>query len=114
MMDSRSLIPERLGGADYDGDMIKTISDPLLNRCVARNYGENYENAGNLPLLKIPVAETILADAQNRKARFETVKATFSSRVGQISNAALRRSIIAYDENSSAEERAGKRRHWRS
>ena len=105
MVDSRSLIPERLGGADYDGDMIKTISDPLMNRCIARNYGENYENEGNLPLLKIPAAEPILADAQDWQARFETVKATFSSRVGQISNAALRRSIIAYDENSTAEER---------
>ena len=106
MVDSRSLIPERLGGADYDGDMIKTISDPLMNRCVARNYGGNYENEGNLPLLKIPAAEPILADAQDWKARFETVKATFSSRVGQISNAALRRSIIAYDENTTAEEKA--------
>ena len=105
MVDSRSLIPERLGGADYDGDMIKTISDPLMNRCVARNYGENYENEGNLPLLKIPAAEPILTDAQDWKARFETVKATFSSRVGQISNAALRRSIIAYDENTTAEEK---------
>ena len=105
MVDSRSLIPERLGGADYDGDMIKTISDPLMNRSVARNYGDNYENEGNLPLLKIPSAEPILADAQDWQARFETVKATFSSRIGQISNAALRRSIIAYDENSTAEER---------
>ncbi|MBQ8238264.1 MAG: hypothetical protein IJZ39_08985, partial [Oscillospiraceae bacterium] len=105
MVDSRSLIPERLGGADYDGDMIKTISDPLMNRCVARNYGNNYENEGNLPLLKIPAAEPILADVQDWKARFETVKATFSSRVGQISNAALRRSIIAYDENTTAEEK---------
>ena len=105
MVDSRTLIPERLGGADYDGDMIKTISDPLMNRCVARNYDGNYENDGNLPLLKIPSAEPILADAQDWKARFETVKATFSSRVGQISNAALRRSIIAYDENTTAEEK---------
>ena len=105
MVDSRTLIPERLGGADYDGDMIKTISDPLMNRCVARNYDGNYENDGNLPLLKIPSAEPILADAQDWKARFETVKATFSSRVGQISNAALWRSIIAYDENTTAEEK---------
>ena len=105
MVDSHSLIPERLGGADYDGDMIKTISDPLMNRCVVRNYGDNYENEGNLPLLKIPAAEPILADAQDWKARFETVRATFSSRVGQISNAALRRSIIAYDENTTAEEK---------
>ena len=110
MVDSHSLIPERLGGADYDGDMIKTISDPLMNRCVARNYGDNYENEGNLPLLKIPAAEPLYADAQDWRARFETVKATFSSRVGQISNAALRRSIIAYDENSTDAEREQCRR----
>ena len=99
MVDSRSLIPERLGGADYDGDMIKTISDPLLNRCVARNYGGSFENSSNLPLLKIPAAEPLLQDAQDWQARFAVVKSTFSSRVGQISNAALRRSIFAYDEN---------------
>ncbi len=100
MVDSRSLIPERLGGADYDGDMIKTISDPLLNRCVARNYGENFENSSNLPLLKIPAVEPLQQDAQDWQARFAVVKSTFSSRVGQISNAALRRSILAYDENT--------------
>ena len=33
------------------------------------------------------------------------VRGTFSSRVGQICNAALDRSIIAYNENSDAEER---------
>ena len=37
--------------------------------------------------------------------RFVTVRDTFSSRVGQICNAAFDRSIIAYDENSDAEER---------
>ena len=30
MVDSNMLAAERLGGADYDGDMIKTISDPIL------------------------------------------------------------------------------------
>ena len=103
MVDSRFLIPERLGGADFDGDMVKTIADPLMNRCVARNGGE-------LPLLKIPSAEPVLADSKDWKARFETVKSTFSSRVGQISNAALRRSILAYDENSTSEERERCRR----
>lgn len=38
----------------------------------------------------------IVSDAQDWEARFETVKNTFSSRVGQISNAALNRSILAY------------------
>ncbi len=105
MIDSRSLIPERLGGADFDGDLVKTISDPILNRCVARNYGGNFDNDSNLPLLKIPAADPILQDAQDWKARLETIKSTFSSRVGQISNAALRRSVIAYNENVQSEEK---------
>ena len=100
MVDSRSLIPERLGGADFDGDMIKTVADPLLNRCVQRNYTDG----SYLPLLKIPTAEPLLSDANDWYARFLTVKSTFSSRVGQISNAALRSGIIAYDENTSVVE----------
>ena len=104
MVDSRSLISERLGGADYDGDMVKTIADPLMNKCVLRSYSD-----GVPPVLKIPAADPIISDADDWKARFETVKSTFSSRVGQISNAALRSGIIAYDENKTAEERASAR-----
>ncbi len=106
MVDSRSLIPERLGGADYDGDMVKTIADPLLNGCVKNNY----DMYGAPPLLKIPAAEPLISDAKDLKARFETVKNTFSSRVGLISNAALRRGIVAYDENSDSAERDQARR----
>ena len=105
MVDSRSLIPDRLGGADYDGDMVKTIADPLVNNCVRKGY----ENTASLPVLKIPSADPIIADANDWYARMETVKSTFSSRVGQISNAALRRGIIAYDENSQSDERAASR-----
>lgn len=98
MVDSRSLIPERLGGADFDGDMVKTIADPLINKCVLRSSTE-------LPLLKIPTAEPLIADANDWYERFVTVKNIFSSRIGQISNAALSRGIIAYDENTDAEEK---------
>jgi len=105
MVDSRSLIPDRLGGADYDGDMVKTIADPLVNNCVHKGY----DNTAPLPVLKIPSADPIIADANDWKARMETVKSTFSNRVGQISNAALRRGIIAYDENSQSDERAASR-----
>ena len=38
MVDPESLAAQRLGGADFDGDMIKTIADNLLNECVKRNY----------------------------------------------------------------------------
>ena len=112
MVDSTMLAAERLGGADYDGDMIKTIADPILNECVRRNYeapqngaDDELSNEANIPLLMIPSAEPLIRNADDWEARFEVVRGTFSSRVGQICNAALDRSIIAYNENSDAEER---------
>lgn len=112
MVGYTSLAAERLGGADYDGDMIKTISDPILNECVKRNIHHDpprpqsiFSRSHNLPLLMIPAAQPQIRSADDWEARFETVRSTFSSRVGQICNAALDRSIIAYNENSDAEER---------
>ena len=114
MVDSRSLIPERLGGADYDGDMVKIIAEPIVNSCISRNLGNDmtsyylkdpYTYSYNIPLLKIPSEEPELKDAKDWEARYETVKNTFSSRVGQICNAAFNRSIIAYDENSTSENK---------
>lgn len=112
MVGYTSLAAERLGGADYDGDMIKTISDPILNECVERNIHHDpprlrsvFSRSHNLPLLMIPTAQPQIRNADDWEARFETVRSTFSSRVGQICNAALDRSIIAYNENSDAEER---------
>ena len=106
MVDSRSLIAERLGGADYDGDMIKTIADPLINTCVLRGY----KDGAVLPVLKIPAAEPLIADAGDWKARFETVKVTFSNRVGLISNTALRSGIIAYNESTDSTGREQSRK----
>ncbi len=106
MIDPRILAAERLGGADYDGDMIRTISEPLVNECVSRNYASaDLDHRSNIPLLKIPTAEPQIQRFNDDVARFETIRNTFSSRIGQISNAALDRSIIAYNENSTAEER---------
>ena len=109
MVDSTMLAAERLGGADYDGDMIKTIADPIVNQCVRKNYQYDLygdlDNNSNLPFLKIPSIQARVQDAKDWRARFQTVRDTFSSRVGQISNAALARSVIAYNENSQAEER---------
>ena len=106
MVDAGMLAAERLGGADYDGDMVKTIADPVLNRCVRRNYELGHiDNWDNLPLLLIPSEEPVIRDANDWHDRFVTVRDTFSSRVGQICNAAFDRSVVAYDENSTAEER---------
>lgn len=78
--------------------MVKTIADLLINQCVIRSSTE-------LPLLKIPTAEPLISDANDWYARFVTVRNTFSSRVGQISNAALNRGVLAYDENTTSEDK---------
>lgn len=109
MIPSHTMTAERLGGADFDGDMVKTIADPIVNRCVRRNYDslphDPLNNRWNLPLLKIPTETAQVRSADDWMARFETVRNTFSSRIGQICNAALDRSTIAYNENSDTEER---------
>ena len=105
MVEAEMLAAERLGGADFDGDMVKTIADPLLNECVRRNYGYSLNNLSNLPLLYIPSEDPVIRDANDWHDRFITVRDTFSSRIGQICNAAFDRSIVAYDESLSDEER---------
>src|SRR5699024_10362880 len=109
MVSADSLAAERLGGADYDGDLIKTIADPILNRCVKRNYDydvhQQLSNNANLPLLKIPSLSAPKSDANDWQARFQTVENTFAARIGQICNAALDRSVIAYNNHADPEER---------
>lgn len=107
MVPDNSDIPMRLAGADFDGDMVKTIADRIIISYLytKESEPEYYGKSDNpLPLLFIPTEEPIISDAKDWVARFETVKNTFSSRVGQISNAALNRSILAYDENAKGKK----------
>lgn len=90
--------------------MVKVIREPVICESIASHYKaatrkseDRFSNRNNLPLLSIPTAESQLRDANDLHARFEAVKSTFSSRVGQISNAALDRSILAYDENADTD-----------
>lgn len=109
MVDAGMLAAERLGGADYDGDLVRTIANPILNACVQRNYEyEQYgilSNNANLPLLMIPSMASPKQDPGDWYARFVTVKNTFSARIGQICNAALDRSVLAYNEKTDSKLR---------
>ena len=109
MVDAKMLAAERLGGADYDGDLVRTISDPILNACVRKNYQYQFtkklSNEANIPLLMIPSLASKAQSPRDWHARFETVKNTFSSRIGQICNAALDRSVIAYNEDIDEKKR---------
>ena len=109
MVDAKMLAAERLGGADYDGDLVRTIADPILNACVRKNYQyaftKRLSNEANIPLLMIPSLASKRQSPRDWHARFETVKNTFSSRIGQICNAALDRSVIAYNEDIDEKKR---------
>ena len=86
--------------------MIKTISDPIVNECVKRNYfSGSIDHSFNIPLLYIPAEDPVLRDADNWYDRFVTVRDTFSNRIGHLCNTAFDRSVIAYDENLTAEEK---------
>ena len=104
MVEPWSLIAERLGGADYDGDMVKVIYEPVICESIASHYKaaaektmDNFSNRNNLPLLSIPTAE-LIHNAHDWYASFDAIRNTFSSRVGD-TNAALDRSMLAYDES---------------
>ena len=109
MVSADTLSAERLGGADYDGNLIKTIADPILNRCVKRNYEydvyQKLSNNTNLPLLKIPSLSAPQSGAGDWRARFCTVGNTFAARIGQICNAAMDRTVVAYSVSADPEER---------
>ena len=57
-------------------------------------------NQTNLPLLIIPSMASVPQNPRNQHDRYITVKSTFSARIGQICNAALDRSVIAYNEKT--------------
>ena len=105
MVDVESMAAQRLGGADYDGDMVKIIADPIVERCVERHYHFFRNWTDSIPFLLIPSEDAVIRDANDWHDRFITVRDTFSTRIGQICNAAFQRSIIAYDENSDAKDR---------
>ena len=63
MVDPESLAAQRLGGADFDGDMIKTIADNMLNECVKRNY--EYEDLNDRSNLAILMMKTTPRNAKN-------------------------------------------------
>jgi hypothetical protein len=68
---------------DFDGDKIKTIAEPLMNSCVTRNYrGLHFDyTSAQIPVLHIPSATPQILDANDWKARFETVRSTFDERI---------------------------------
>lgn len=77
-----------LGGADFDGDLVKCVIDPDIVNAVEVGCYKNGER--NLPIIQIPAASGAKKKpVDGYKMDYETIRDTFSSRVGEISNATI-------------------------
>ena len=89
-----SLAPMALGGADFDGDLVKVITDLNVVRAVRRGvYDEKRVRA--LPVISIPSPGGSEKSAA-KNVDVDTIADTFSSRVGSISNTAVRLGMKEY------------------
>lgn len=77
-----------LGGADFDGDLVKGIIDQVVVTAVEDGCYEKGKRT--LPVIQIPSPPPpVEKPVNNYKIDYKTIKDTFSSRIGQISNATI-------------------------
>lgn len=103
MVGYKSLDPQALGGADFDGDIVNVISDKtvvnavLSGAYIKKSDGKFYER--KLPIISIPSAsdnDSTYGCHYSKSSYYKTVKNTFSNKIGQISNLALRLGQVEY------------------
>lgn len=106
MVSYQSLAPMVLGGADFDGDMVKVIS----NRTIVKAVERGKEKCGEIVV--IPSASEGLVYTP-KQVEYKHVKDMYGNRVGQISNIAIRLGTKVYssDEYEAAFDETGKRVH---
>ena len=81
---------------DTDGDTVRSIYNDTYNQAVEKAISYNKGHIILFPEIK---AESKMFSAENI---YQTIKQTFSARVGLISNQALSHSILAYNENNTS------------
>ncbi len=140
MVGYSSVDPLALGGADFDGDLVKifvssdirnavlggayekkTISDDErhavlnddnerahVNEVIRRSVlkGEEYYYRRKLPIIDIPSPSIKEATSKpSDKIDYEVIRKTFSNKIGQISNLAVRLGQIEYNDKATAEQK---------
>lgn len=89
MVSYQSLAPMVLGGADFDGDMVKVIA----NRTIVNAVKRGKENCNEIVV--IPGAGEGLVYTP-KQIEYKHIKDTYGNRVGQISNIAIRLGCKVY------------------
>ena len=108
MVSPEGLAAERMGGADFDGDLVRLIDNDIYNTALRekvyrRTSQGTVENT--LPLIKITKDEVNIEDwSKNyREKEYELCKSIIKNRVGLFSNQAFRLGCRAYgfcDDNT--------------
>lgn len=97
MVSCKSSVPLALGGADFDGDIVKIISDKRIVDSVKRGaYVEtNRSLKRKFPVIEIPAIKAVPQKIPNT-IPFKVVQDTFSNQVGRISNLAVKFALLEY------------------
>ena len=107
MIPYKSDVPQTLGGADFDGDIVKIVTDERINRAInSACYEEKgkLDHVRKLPLIIIPSTEPKVIVLEDDTTDFRTLLDTFSSRVGQLSNCAIALGKKEYDDYNYSPE----------
>ncbi len=101
MVSRNSLAPMALSGADFDGDLVKIIANRTVVNAIIRGA---FEKSGKslerkLPIAQIPSLDPLL-ESYTPSIPYRTLYNTFSGKVGQISNIALKIGRIEYGSYS--------------
>ncbi len=107
MVAYKSLVPMALSGCDFDGDLVKIVSDPLIVQAILDGVYGGDGSQRQLPILDIPAigSRDTVAPAS---VDYETVQNTFSNHIGYISNLAIKFGKKEYSKGADREKFAGK------
>lgn len=108
MVGYKSLAPYILGGADFDGDIVKIVDDENIRSAILRGVYEekseketddfkiqNYER--KIPIVIIPSPEAQNSVGVSATPQYSVIKNTFSNSIGKISNLSIQLGAIEYD-----------------
>lgn len=100
------LISERLGGADYDGDQVKIISDERYIKAVSKQYyirnNRISPRPGNEPVVIPSTSAKDLAFTEDNVRK--SISDTFSDRVGLFSNTAFKYADACYNKHNKIKD----------
>ena len=99
MVNPESMIADRLGGADYDGDEVCIVNDyEIFDNIYPKLMSKSKTNPFKYPLVKIPSITNHQAYKKESlyEQRIRSLESTFSNRTGKISNFAFEKTLDVY------------------